>query len=165
LAVIDESWKEHLRQMDDLRQAVRNAVYEQKDPLLIYKFEAFELFKKMVADVNQEITAFLHKASIPLRSAGEVKQGQVERTDMSGVRASHQEAVSATSNPAAAARVPQPAGAYDDGSSARAAGAAAGRSDAPRVQQVVRTEKKVGRNDPCPCGSGKKYKQCHGREA
>ncbi len=163
LAVIDEAWKDHLRQMDDLRQAVRNAVYEQKDPLLIYKFEAFELFKKMVADVNQEITAFLHKASIPTRQAGEVRESPEQRTDLSQVRASHAQAPSQTA-PRSAAPAAQPAGAYDDGSAARAAAAAAGRGEAPRVQQVVRQEKKVGRNDPCPCGSGKKYKHCHGQQ-
>jgi preprotein translocase subunit SecA len=149
--------------MDDLRQAVRNAVYEQKDPLLIYKFEAFELFKKMVADVNQEITAFLHKASIPTRQAGEVRESPEQRTDLSQVRASHAQAPSQTA-PRSAAPAAQPAGAYDDGSAARAAAAAAGRGEAPRVQQVVRQEKKVGRNDPCPCGSGKKYKHCHGQQ-
>ncbi len=158
LAVIDESWKDHLRQMDDLRQAVRNAVYEQKDPLLIYKFEAFELFKKMVVDVNQEISAFLHKASIPEQNPNQVRESREERTDLSQTRASHQQAPSST------AAQPAAAGAYDDGSAAKAAGAAAGRGgEAPRVQQVVRTERKVGRNDPCPCGSGKKFKHCHGR--
>ncbi len=155
LAVIDEAWKEHLRQMDDLRQAVRNAVYEQKDPLLIYKFEAFELFKRMVNEINQEVTSFICKGSIPIQSPEQVQQARVERTDMSRVRTSHAEPRPAT---AAAAAAP----AYDDGRAAMAAAAAAGQPDQPRVQQVVRHEKKVGRNDPCPCGSGKKYKQCHG---
>ncbi len=164
LAVIDESWKDHLRQMDDLRQAVRNAVYEQKDPLLIYKFEAFELFKKMVAEVNQEVTSFIYKGSIPIQSPEQVQQARQEKTDMSQVRASQPSARPALASAGAAA--PSAAGghAYDDGRIAKAAAATAGQ-DQPRVQQVVRAEKKVGRNDPCPCGSGKKYKQCHGINA
>ncbi len=161
LAVIDESWKEHLRQMDDLRQAVRNAVYEQKDPLLIYKFEAFELFKKMVAEVNQEVASFVYKGSIPIQSSDQVQQARQERTDLSQVRATQAAARSAIETGAAAQNG---GGTYDDGRVAKAVSAAAGQ-DQPRVQQVVRTEKKVGRNDPCPCGSGKKYKQCHGINA
>ncbi len=156
LAVIDEAWKDHLRQMDDLRQAVRNAVYEQKDPLLIYKFEAFELFKKMLNEVNQEVTSFIYKGSIPIQSPDQVQQARPERTDLSKVRTQHAEARPAMAGAGAPA--------YDDGRAAKMAAATAGQ-DQPRVQQVIRTDKKVGRNDPCPCGSGKKFKQCHGLNA
>jgi len=130
LALIDNSWKEHLREMDDLKQSVQGAAYEQKDPLLIYKFESFELFKRMITKVNKDIISFLVKARLPIQSADQVQRaGAPERTDMSRLQT--------------------------------------GRSDIPgagqRKAEPVRVEKKVGRNEPCPCGSGKKYKQCHGR--
>lgn len=132
LVMIDEYWKEHLREMDDLRQSVQNATYEQKDPLLIYKFESYELFKVMLEKINRDIIAALVKAHIPLRSQDEVRRAEQRRTDMSSLRAGREDL--ATSAPQE-------------------------RSNSP----VVRTEKKVGRNDPCPCGSGKKYKNCHGQ--
>ncbi|MFT7587993.1 MAG: preprotein translocase subunit SecA [Limisphaerales bacterium] len=157
LAVIDDSWKEHLRQMDDLRQLVRNAQYEQKDPLLIYKFEAFELFKKMMSNINKEVSSFIYKGSIPLRQSSEVKEAAPRsKTDMSGVNASH-----AAARPVLAGAVAN-RGDFDDGSAAKAAGAAAGGEEGSRVKQVVRSTRKVGRNEQCPCGSGKKYKHCHG---
>jgi preprotein translocase subunit SecA len=160
LAVIDDRWKEHLRKMDELRQAVRNAAYEQKDPLLIYKFEAFKLFKEMLIEVNHEVTSFIHKASIPIRSSDEVQQARRQRTDMSATKAGRPTA--AARKPAAAAAGGSNA-AYDDGSAAKAAGMAASRGGQPQVTQQVRNTPKVGRNAPCPCGSGKKYKQCHGK--
>ncbi|MDR0660732.1 MAG: preprotein translocase subunit SecA [Prevotellaceae bacterium] len=132
LVMIDEYWKEHLREMDDLRQSVQNATIEQKDPLLIYKFESFELFKVMLEKINRDIIASLTKAHIPLRSKDEVRRAEQKRTDLSSLKAGREDL---------ATSVPQE------------------RSNAP----VVRTEKKVGRNDPCPCGSGKKYKNCHGK--
>ena len=137
LLMIDENWKEHLREMDDLRQSVQNATYEQKDPLLIYKFESFELFKKMLDETNREIISVLFKAYIPMRdsSAEEMsRQRQPERpkTDMSKLQASR-----------------------------AMAAAQAGAADRSKPSPMV-AEKKVGRNEPCPCGSGKKYKNCHG---
>ena len=129
LAIIDNSWKEHLREMDDLKQSVQSAAYEQKDPLLIYKFESFELFKRMITKVNRDIIAFLVKARLPIQNADQVQRAAApERTDMSKLQT--------------------------------------GRSDIPgsgqRKAEPVRVEKKVGRNEPCPCGSGKKFKHCHG---
>jgi preprotein translocase subunit SecA len=142
LATIDQSWQEHLRELDDLRQSVRNAQYEQKDPLLIYKFEAFELFTAMIDKVNREVVSTPMKAHIPLKDPGSVRKGEEpRRTDLSKFRANKDEMP----------RYNDPSG---DGRDKE------GRSQA---QQPVRVEKKVGRNDPCPCGSGKKYKLCHGR--
>jgi preprotein translocase subunit SecA len=142
LATIDQSWQEHLRELDDLRQSVRNAQYEQKDPLLIYKFEAFELFTAMIDKVNKDVVATLMKAHIPLRDPESVQRAEApKKMDLSKFEANKDEASS-----------------YNDPS-----GGGKGKDGRSQVQQPVRVEKKVGRNDPCPCGSGKKYKACHGR--
>jgi len=141
LATIDDAWREHLREMDDLKQAVQNATYEQKDPLLIYKFESFELFKTMINKVNQDVVSLLMKGTIPAAaSTDNVREAQRRKqADMSRLRTQK-----------------------SDFDSYRSGG---GGSPEPRQQQMapVRVEKKVGRNDPCPCGSGKKYKHCHGQ--
>jgi len=124
--------------MDDLKQAVRNASYEQKDPLIIYKFEAFELFKQMVSKINREITSFLFQSSIPIR--------QNDGSDAKAQEAKKQSA--------------------QNYQTSRNEQAAADKENRPqRKAQPVRVEKKVGRNEPCPCGSGKKFKKCHGKEA
>jgi len=133
LATIDESWKEHLREMDDLKQSVQNASYEQKDPLLIYKFESFNLFKVMVEDVNKKVVASLMKGHIPLQDPEEVRQAKERKRDMSNLKTSKEELGSD------------------------------GRREAPKKAEPVRNVQKVGRNEPCPCGSGKKFKQCHGK--
>ncbi len=142
LIVIDEHWKDHLRNMDDLKQSVQGAVYEQKDPLLIYKFEAFEMFKKMLSELNREIVSFLFKGSVPLRTPDEVRTAAAQRqqTDMSNLKTGREETAQAGPG---GARQPQ---------------------QERKTPEPVRVEKKVGRNDPCPCGSGKKYKNCHGKE-
>ena len=129
---IDEHWKEHLREMDDLKQSVQNATYEQKDPLLIYKFESFNLFKNMLESLSKDILSFLFRAFIPLREAAPVQApAQQRKPDMSQMRTSRTDLVT-------------------NGGTQK--------SNAP-----VHVEKTVGRNDPCPCGSGKKYKNCHGK--
>ncbi|MCS6990239.1 MAG: preprotein translocase subunit SecA [Chitinophagales bacterium] len=139
LAILDEAWKEHLRDMDDLKQAVQNAVYEQKDPLLIYKFEAFNLFKKMLGEINRNVISFLFKSSLPQMAIGAAQAPP--RTDYSRMREGRgAEPVSSTN------------------------GSPAPRAPAPPRPEPVRVGPKVGRNDPCPCGSGKKYKNCHGRD-
>ncbi|HEY8918564.1 MAG TPA: preprotein translocase subunit SecA [Chitinophaga sp.] len=151
LALIDDAWKEHLRAMDDLKQSVQGAVYEQKDPLLIYKFEAFNLFKQMDGETSREIVSFLCKCGIPVREdrqqEQQIREGREQKTDMSRMRASHQEF---------------------EGNGQGAATATAEQEYAtnaePVRQEPVRIGPKVGRNDPCPCGSGKKYKQCHGKD-
>jgi preprotein translocase subunit SecA len=139
LYLIDDAWKEHLREMDELKQSVQNAVYEQKDPLLVYKFEAFELFRAMLANVNKEMVSFLFKGVIPVQQAPEdVREARPQpRTDMRNMRTSKPELVSDSGMPM---------------------------DDTRELQKPspVRVEQKIGRNDPCPCGSGKKYKNCHG---
>lgn len=140
LAMIDNYWKEHLREMDDLKQSVQGAVYEQKDPLLIYKFEAFELFKQLLGKINRDVITFLMKGNLPANEQTAVKQAPVKS---SGTQPRLQ-----TSRSDAGTNLPQP-----------------GMPQQQPVQKTapVRVEKKVGRNDPCPCGSGKKFKQCHGK--
>ena len=131
---IDEKWKEHLRDMDDLKQSVQNATYEQKDPLLIYKFESFNLFSQLLEELNKNVLSFLLRSHIPLRDASEAKApSQPRRQDMSQMQTSRNDLV--TNGGEAKSKMP------------------------------VHVEKQVGRNDPCPCGSGKKYKNCHGKEA
>ena len=138
LAVIDENWKEHLRAMDDLKQSVQTAYLEQKDPLVIYKMEAYQLFRNMNADVNRNIVNFLCHATLPAQQqeAG-LREGRQQRTDMSRMRANKEEIETAGQD-------------Y-----------AANEQDKPAP---VTAGPKIGRNDPCPCGSGKKFKQCHGRD-
>lgn len=120
--------------MDELKQSVQNAVYEQKDPLLIYKLEAFDLFRTMIDKLNRDIVAVLVKAFIPLRDPNQVQEArQSRRTDMSQYQTSRTDNL-------------QP-----------------GANTQEQSRQPVKVEVKVGRNDPCPCGSGKKYKNCHGK--
>jgi preprotein translocase subunit SecA len=95
LSIIDNSWKEHLREMDDLKQSVQNAVYEQKDPLLIYKFEAFELFKQLIHKVNEEATSFLMKASIPVQEPDEVQEARRARRARQNLKETKEESRSA----------------------------------------------------------------------
>jgi len=142
LHLIDDAWKEHLREMDELKQSVQNAVYEQKDPLLVYKFESFELFRQMLATVNKELVSFLFRGFIPGQQAPEELQEAKPqpRTDMKKMRMSKPEMVSDSGIP------------MDMMEDTRE----------PQKQMPIRAEQKVGRNDPCPCGSGKKYKNCHG---
>ncbi len=131
---IDDHWKEHLRDMDDLKQSVQNASYEQKDPLLIYKFESFNLFKSMLESLSKDILSFLMRAHIPLRDANAPVQqapAPVRKPDMSQMQTSRTDTVT--------------------------------NSGEPKSKMPVHVEKTVGRNDPCPCGSGKKYKNCHGK--
>ncbi|MFO7370258.1 MAG: preprotein translocase subunit SecA [Bacteroidales bacterium] len=138
LHTIDDAWKEHLRELDDLRQSVRTATYEQKDPLLIYKFESFELFRTMIDKINKDVCSVLLRGQIPIRDSSGVQRAQApQRTDFSKMEANKREF--------------QP----DN---------APGQKKEEHVQPI-RVEKKVGRNDPCPCGSGKKYKHCHGAQS
>ena len=131
---IDEHWKEHLREMDDLKQSVQNATYEQKDPLLIYKFESFNLFSQMLEDLNKDVLSFLLRAFIPLRDASEAKAPapqQPKRNNMEQMQTSRTDLVT--------------------------------NGGEPKSKMPVHVDKQVGRNDPCPCGSGKKFKNCHGK--
>lgn len=135
LQMIDESWKEHLREMDDLRQSVQNASYEQKDPLLIYKLESYGLFRTMVAEMNRKIVSVLMRAQIPVREAEEVHEAAPEQhEDMSKYQTQHEGSAEVHTAPK------------------------------PQHHQPVRNDHKIGRNDLCPCGSGLKYKNCHGKQ-
>ncbi|CAG0998604.1 MAG: preprotein translocase subunit SecA [Bacteroidetes bacterium] len=144
LAMIDNYWKEHLREMDDLKQSVQGAVYEQKDPLLIYKFEAFELFKLLLGKVNRDIITFLMKGNLPNNENSPQTLKQAPQRPTSQPKLQTSRADSGIGNSASPLHGGQPQ---------------------QQVQKTapIRVEKKVGRNDPCPCGSGKKYKQCHGK--
>ena len=145
LKVIDNAWKEHLREMDDLKQSVQNASYEQKDPLLIYKFESFELFKQMLGRINREITSFLIKCDLPANKEVTVESNfKPASFDSSKLKTGRTE-------------VGGGAGGHD-------ANKFGHNTQKKEVTQPIIREKKVGRNDPCPCGSGKKYKKCHGRQ-
>lgn len=147
LAIIDESWKEHLRAMDDLKQSVQTAYLEQKDPLVIYKITAFDLFKRMDGDVNREIVSFLSHSTIPVeQQSSQIREGRQQKTDMSKVQA-NKEAVDARGEDYAANENDY----YDPSANVK--------------QAPVKVGPKIGRNDPCPCGSGKKYKNCHGKDA
>ena len=133
LAVIDNAWKEHLRAMDDLKENVQNASYEQKDPLLIYKLESFNLFDQLLVRISEEIVTFLNIGRLPIAEETELKEAKLPESDAKKLQTGRQEM--------------------------------RGRQMAPGkpANEPFRAEKKVGRNDPCPCGSGKKYKNCHGR--
>jgi len=142
LSEIDDSWKEHLREMDELKQSVQNAVYEQKDPLLVYKFEAFELFRSMLAAVNKEMVSFLFRGGIAVQQQpDEVREAKpLPRNDMKQMRTSKPEMVSETNG------VPMMLDTREQ-----------------QKPTPIRVEQKTNRNDPCPCGSGKKFKNCHGQ--
>jgi preprotein translocase subunit SecA len=146
LSIIDNEWKEHLREMDDLRQSVQNARFEQKDPLLIYKFESFELFKKMIGRVSKEVVSFLSKAALPgrgdqVQTTNRTTTARDDSGKLQTSRPGSEQAAPSNGRPAGPRQAPPP----------------------PQKTEPVRVEKKIGRNDPCPCGSGKKYKQCHGK--
>src|SRR5690606_31035745 len=145
--MIDDSWKDHLRAMDDLRGSVQMASYEQKDPLLIYKFEAFNLFKQMLLATNRSIVSFLLRAGIPMQEEPQqaLPQELPQRTDMSNMQTN-----SAEVDAAGVDYATNEEDYYTE----------------PEVavkRSPVQAGPKIGRNDPCPCGSGKKYKQCHGK--
>jgi preprotein translocase subunit SecA len=147
LALIDDSWKEHLRAMDDLKQSVQTAVYEQKDPLIIYKQTAFQLFSDMDVAVNKEIVSFLCHAGLPVdQGSSSLKEGKESRTDMSRMQVRKDDV---TGKPSA--ELLDSDNSYHDPSEQV-------------KQEPVRVGPKIGRNDACPCGSGKKFKACHGKE-
>ena len=128
---IDDHWKQHLRDMDDLRQSVQNAAYEQKDPLVVYKLESYNLFSSMLEELNRDVLSFLLRAVLNVREdAQPARAPQPNRTDMSRMRTQRDDLTTNGEQ----------------------------KSNAP-----VRVDKRVGRNDPCPCGSGLKYKNCHGK--
>jgi preprotein translocase subunit SecA len=136
LAIIDVVWKEHLREMDDLKQSVQNATYEQKDPLLIYKFESFKLFGDLLQRINREIISFLLKSGLPGQQDIQIQEARQRRSDNRSLKTQKEDVQKFGFKTQSQEQKPQP----------------------------VKVEKRVGRNDPCPCGSGKKYKHCHGQD-
>ena len=149
LAIIDDAWKEHLRAMDDLKQSVQTAYLEQKDPLVIYKMEAFELFRTMDNNMNKEIVSFLCHCAIPVENQTPIREGREQKTDMSRMKVRKDELVGAGAGNGP--MTDEGKDYYDPSESVK--------------QEPIKVGPKVGRNDPCPCGSGKKYKQCHGKES
>lgn len=149
LALIDDAWKEHLRAMDDLRHSVQTAGYEQKDPLVIYKIEAFGAFKQMDDQVNKDIVSFLCHAQIPIQqnNADQIREGRERKTDLSKMRQRKEEFAGAGTGPE---HLSAENDYIDPSEQVR--------------QEPIRVEKTPGRNDLCPCGSGKKYKHCHGKD-
>lgn len=138
LSNIDNEWKEHLREMDELKQSVQNATYEQKDPLLIYKFESFELFKTMLQKINKDVVSYLIKGDIFMKNHGQLREAKLPRgLDRSQMKEERGDLLSQAHSNTQEKQKPQP----------------------------IKVEKKVGRNDQCPCGSGKKFKHCHGKNA
>lgn len=143
LAFIDDAWKHHLRQMDDLKHEVQTAHFEQKDPLVIYKIESFNLFKSFISQINKEIAHFLFKGQLPSDTQpSQVREAQRPQQNVRNVQTNQAE-IDANGNP----------------------GDVPTHEQAPPKKQPLRVDVQIGRNDPCPCGSGKKYKQCHGKEA
>jgi preprotein translocase subunit SecA len=143
LAMIDDSWKEHLREMDDLKQSVQNASLEQKDPLVIYKLESFNLFQAMIAKTSKDIISFLMKGGLPVEENNNSNQPRLQKAQFTQEpiqQKPKEKLVESRSEEEAKEQQEQ---------------------QRPK-QQPIRVEQKIGRNDPCPCGSGKKYKNCHG---
>jgi len=142
LALIDDSWKEHLRSMDELKDSVQSASFEQKDPLVVYKMEAYNLFEELVNKINEEVTSYLSKGTLIFSGGTTLAEAKQRQTDFSNTNTNSSE----RSEDVAARR------------------AAEGVSRRKKPTTFKREEKKVGRNEPCPCGSGKKFKRCHGRQ-
>ena len=145
LAFIDETWKDHLRMMDELKESVQQARFEQKDPLIIYKFEAYKLFEGMVKRLNKDIISFIFKGKIQTQEPQDIREAEdLPKQQNKQMKESRNDSV-------LAGGAPKPGG---DGAVAQ--------QQAPSRPEPVRVGEKIGRNDPCPCGSGKKYKHCHG---
>lgn len=143
LSLIDDNWKEHLRSMDELKESVQAASFEQKDPLVVYKMEAYELFEELIYKVNFDVTSFLSKGKLLISQPDQVKEAKDQKTDLSKVKVNR--------------------GADEEAAAAQAAARSAGGRKL-KPETFKRVEKKVGRNELCPCGSGKKFKHCHGRK-
>jgi preprotein translocase subunit SecA len=153
LALIDDAWKEHLRNVDDLKESVQGASFEQKDPLVIYKMEAYNLFEGLIGHINANVTSFLLKGSLALPTDDDMRKAQAAANQAEAMRKAQ----------ASRLRTNNQQQQTDTQAAAQRAGASVSHNGpAQRTQPIVR-EKVVGRNDPCPCGSGKKYKHCHGQ--
>jgi len=164
LSSIDKAWQEQLREMDELRKSVQNASYEQKDPLVIYKLEAYELWKKMLWDMNSKATATLMRGHLAVPDYEQAKAAQEAAREEQERRQKQQEIRQEYNAPAVNpyANYSTTRDSYPGESAQRAAAQNVNRPSA-ATRQPVKAQPKIGRNDPCPCGSGKKYKNCHGR--
>ena len=149
LALIDDEWKEHLREMDDLRTSVQQAVYEQKDPLIVYKLDSFELFKSMLGRLNLETVETLVKMNIPALEE-EIKSTNKEVTTQNSYDQAQLGRSTSTSTQS------------NSGAEGYQEAIQSSMPEQPKQKPVI-AEPKINRNDACPCGSGKKYKQCHGK--
>lgn len=138
LALIDENWKEHLRKMDELKESSQSASFEQKDPLVIYKMEAYNLFEELMRNINRDVCSYLMKGRLLIATGENLKEAKEQKTDLSQIETNKEE-------------------------EAMKKAAASANQQRQKVETFRRMEKKVGRNEPCPCGSGKKFKQCHGK--
>ncbi len=141
LSILDSNWKEHLRNMDELKESVQSATFEQKDPLVIYKMEAYKLFETLVYKMNVDITSYLAKGKLMFAVNQEIQEAKAPKSDFNKIQTNKSE------------------------ENARRAAEGAGRSEPIQIQTVRNTGPKIGRNDPCPCGSGKKFKSCHGTDS
>ncbi len=156
LALIDDAWKEHLRNVDDLKESVQGASFEQKDPLVIYKMEAYNLFEALIGHINANVTGFLLRGTLDMPSDEDIQRNQQQMQINNNARRAQANRLQAkASNSGQEMTEAQRA--------AQQAAQKAGNNTPQRPQPLVR-QQLVGRNEPCPCGSGKKYKQCHGRE-
>ena len=166
LLTIDEAWKEHLREMDELRHSVQNASYEHKDPLLIYKLESYNLFKNMVDVMNRKTVAILMRGQIPVHTVTEEERKELEarRAAMQAQMAAQQAAaIQAAAEARQRIMIEQAKEEEHEDMSKYRAEKPGTDGESTATQEPVRAEKRVGRNDLCPCGSGKKYKNCHGQ--
>ncbi|MBN8679994.1 MAG: preprotein translocase subunit SecA [Chitinophagales bacterium] len=153
LALIDDAWKEHLRNVDDLKESVQGASFEQKDPLVIYKMEAYNLFESLIGHINANVTSFLLKGSLALPSDDDMRRAQAAANQAEAMRKAQASRLRTNT---------QQQQTETQAAAHRAAESVGHNGPVQRTQPIVR-EKVVGRNDPCPCGSGKKYKHCHGQ--
>ncbi len=156
LALIDDAWKEHLRNVDDLKESVQGASFEQKDPLVIYKMEAYNLFESLIGHINTSVTGFLLRGTLDMPSDEDIQRSQQQATMANNARRLQANRLRASSTGDQEMTETQKA--------AQRAAQQAGHNVPQRPQPIVK-QQVVGRNEPCPCGSGKKYKQCHGKEA
>ena len=159
LSSIDHAWQEQLREMDELRHSVQNAAYEQKDPLVIYKIEAFELWKKMLWDMNAKVVGTLMRGRLAAPDYEEAKKAREAQEAARAAEVATQRARSY--NPYAGYSTTRET--YEGENAQREAAKNATYSSGPKKPQPAKAQTKVGRNDPCPCGSGKKYKNCCGK--
>ena len=166
LLTIDEAWKEHLREMDELRHSVQNASYEHKDPLLIYKLESYNLFKDMVDVMNRKTVSILMRGQIPVHTVTEEERKELEarRAAMQAQMAAQQAAaIQAAAEARQRIQIEKAKEEEREDMSKYRAEKPGAEGETTAAQGPVRAEKRVGRNDLCPCGSGKKYKNCHGQ--